>query len=92
MRSISSCLQSRFVLLLISMPITSNPSAIALVASFSPTKPDEPVITKVYEIREDLFDIYFSETVLNSQDINPVTQGYLYVKDYSGEFSDAIIV
>ena len=51
-----------------------------------------PVITKVYEIREDLFDIYFSETILNAQDVNPVSQGYLYVKDYSGEFSDAVIV
>lgn len=51
-----------------------------------------PVITKVYEIREDLFDIYFSETVLNTQDVNPVSQAYLYVKDYSGEFSDAVVV
>ena len=51
-----------------------------------------PVITKVYEIREDLFDTYFSEQILNAQDVNPVSRGYLYVKDYSGEFSDAVIV
>ena len=50
-----------------------------------------PVITKVYEIRHDLFDLYFSETVMNAQNVNVVSQAYEYVKAYSnGEFLDAI--
>lgn len=51
-----------------------------------------PVITKVYEIREDLFDLYFSENIMNAQNVNVVSQAYLYIKDYSGEFNDAEIV
>jgi hypothetical protein len=48
-----------------------------------------PVIVKEYEIRTDLFDLYFSEQVLNQDGVNTRTQAYGYIKDYSGEFSDA---
>ena len=51
-----------------------------------------PVIVKNYEIRSDLFDVYFSEQVMNAENVNIVSQGYLYIKDYSGDFSDAVIV
>jgi hypothetical protein len=51
-----------------------------------------PVIIKEYEIRSDLFDVYFSEQVLNQDGVNTRTQSYKYVKDYSGEFNDAEIV
>lgn len=51
-----------------------------------------PLITKTYDIKSELFDLYFSETILDGQDVNPVSQGYLYVKDHSGDFYDATIV
>lgn len=51
-----------------------------------------PLITKTYEVRPDLFDLYFSEQVMNAENANIVKQACLYIKDYSGEFSDANIV
>jgi len=51
-----------------------------------------PVIVKEYEIRPDLFDAYFSEQILNQENVNTLKQVYLYIKDYSGDFSDAEIV
>lgn len=48
-----------------------------------------PLIIKKYEIRHDLFDVYFSESVLNTGGINIYTQGYQYIKVYSEEFADA---
>ena len=48
-----------------------------------------PVITNHYEIRHDVFDVYFSETVMNAEGVNIYTQGYQYIKAYSGDFADA---
>lgn len=50
-----------------------------------------PMMTRKYEIRTDLFDTYFSEEVLNGENITVITQALEYVKTYSnGEFLDAI--
>jgi hypothetical protein len=39
------------------------------------------------------FDTYFSSSALDPQDINPVKQSYIYIKNVkNGEFSDAIDV
>ena len=51
-----------------------------------------PIMVKNYSIREDLFDIYFSEQVMNAEGVNVVSQAYLYIKDYSGDFSDSYFV
>jgi hypothetical protein len=50
-----------------------------------------PVIIKTYEIRNDIFDTYFSEQILNQENVTMLSQAYEYVKAYSnGEFLDAI--
>lgn len=48
-----------------------------------------PVIIKNYEIRNDLFDAYFSEASMNVEGVNVYSQGYSYIIAYSGDFFDA---
>jgi hypothetical protein len=48
-----------------------------------------PLMIKTYEIRNDVFDSYFSETAMNVEGVNIYSQGYSYIIAYSGDFSDA---
>ena len=50
-----------------------------------------PMMVRDFEVRNDLFDAYFSEQVLNGENITILSQAFQYVKTYSnGEFLDAI--
>jgi hypothetical protein len=49
-RSQENCLQSNFSEILRSMPITLKPSFVAARQSRSPTNPEDPVMTKFFDL------------------------------------------